>query len=273
MSLVINTNVGSMNAQRQLQKSSKGLGETFKRLASGMRVNSARDDAAGLTISTRMSAQIRGLNQSQRNANDGVSLMQVAEGALEETVSSLQRMRELAVQASNASYTSADRATMDKETTQLLAEVQRVAGQTQFNGMSLLNGSFDARTFQVGANSGQSVTISIKTASTAALGVDKIAVSTSDLANKAITAIDTALSSISDIRANLGAMQNRFESTVTNLANVVENTSSANSRIMDMDVAEETAKLTRNSILQQAGTAILAQANQQPQLALQLLGR
>ncbi|MBF0611245.1 MAG: flagellin FliC [Magnetococcales bacterium] len=275
MALIINTNVSSLNAQRQLTKSNKVLATTFSRLASGLRVNSAKDDAAGLSISTRMSSQIRGLNQSQRNANDAISLTQVAEGAMDETTNALQRMRELAVQAANDTYTSADRSTLQKEVVQLINEVQRIASQTQFNGMKLLTGSFDNKTFQVGAFSGQVIQFSIGSVSTGALGVsgaNQLDVSTRGAQSAAIATIDNALDSISNIRATLGALQNRFESTIANLANVSENLSASNSRIVDADIAEETAKLTRNAILQQAGTAILAQANQQPQLALQLLG-
>lgn len=277
MSLAINTNVSSLNAQRLLNKSNQALSTTFSRLASGLRVNGAKDDAAGLTISTRMSAQIRGLNQAQRNANDAISLSQVAEGALDETSSALQRMRELAVQASNDTYTSADRATLQKEVNQLVAEVQRIATQTQFNSMNLLTGSFDNKSFQVGAFSGQAVTFSIGSASVEALGISSatgagLDISTYGAQSTAINALDAALASVSDIRATLGSLQNRFDSTISNLSNVAENLTASNSRIVDADIAEETAKLARNAILQQAGAAILAQANQQPQLALQLLG-
>ncbi|MBF0611246.1 MAG: flagellin FliC [Magnetococcales bacterium] len=275
MALIINTNISSINAQRQLTKSNKALATTFNRLASGLRVNTSKDDAAGLSIGTRMSAQIRGLNQGQRNANDAISLAQVAEGAMEETTNALQRIRELAVQASNDTYSSADRATLQKEVTQLVSEIQRIANQTQFNGMKLLTGSFDNRTFQVGAFSGQVIQFSIGSASVAAIGVSggaALDISTRGAQSIAIAAVDNALNSVSNIRATLGALQNRFESTIANLANVSENITAASSRIMDADIADETARLTRNAILQQAGTAILAQANQQPQLALQLLG-
>jgi len=273
MAMFINTNVASLNARRNLEKSTGVLGKTFSRLASGLRINSAADDAAGMAITTRLTSQIRGLNQAQRNANDGISLMQVAEGAMEETTNALQRIRELAIQASNDTNTSADRSNLQKEVSQLLSEVQRIATQTQFNGMNLLTGEFSGKTFQVGAYSGQTISFSITTASRAALGISNVDISTTTgTAASAITTIDRALNSISDMRANLGALQNRFESTIANLANVVENISAARSRIQDADIADETSKLTKNSILQQAGTAVLAQANQQPQLALQLLG-
>lgn len=285
MSLVINTNVASLNARRQLQKSTDGLATTFKRLSSGLRVNSARDDAAGLSISTKMNAQVRGLNQAQRNANDGISLMQVAEGAMDETVSSLQRIRELAVQSANGTYTSADRVTMDKEVMALMEEVDRIANQTQFNGMTLLSGNFSAKAFQVGSDAGQTVDVSIVasvaggTASGMTVnglglsGAAPASVSTTAGAASMMTKIDNALTAVSQVRSRLGTLQNRFASAAESLANVSENTSASNSRIVDADIAQETAQLTRHSILQQAGTAILAQANQQPQLALQLLGR
>ncbi|MBF0624264.1 MAG: flagellin FliC [Magnetococcales bacterium] len=272
MPLYINTNVASLNAQRNLMKSTNSLGRTFARLASGMRINSARDDAAGLAITQRMTAQVRGLNQAIRNANDGISLAQVAEGALDETSNALQRIRELAVQSANSTYNSADREDLNKEVIQLLSEIQRISQHTEFNKMTLLGGSYRGQQFQVGAFSGQTITVSIFGASRGALGISTITLSTTAGANSALRLVDNALDSIADIRANLGAIQSRFEAVVGNLSNIVENMSAARSRIQDTDVAAETATLTRNAILQQAGTAVLAQANQQPQLALQLLG-
>lgn len=273
MPLFINTNVASLNAQRNLEKSTGALGQTFARLASGYRINSAKDDAAGLAISNRMTSQIRGLNMAVRNANDGISLSQVAEGALQETGNALQRIRELAVQSSNATYNASDRKDLQKEVTQLLSEIQRISQDVEFNGKKVLNGSFMGQVFQVGTKAGQTITVSIGAASWAALGVNNVNISTVGSASTALTAISNALDSISDIRANLGAVQNRFEAIIANLSNVVENMSAARSRIMDADIANETATLTRTAILQQAGTAVLAQANQQPQLALQLLGK
>ncbi|MBF0295378.1 MAG: flagellin FliC [Magnetococcales bacterium] len=273
MPLFINTNVASLNAQRNLEKSTLALGQTFARLASGLRINSAKDDAAGLAISHRMTSQIRGLNQAIRNANDGISLSQVAEGALNETGNSLQRIRELAVQASNATYTDSDRKDLQKEVTQLLSEIQRISKDVEFNGNKVLNGSFLGRVFQVGTFAGQTIQVSIGNASWGALGISTVNISLRTSASTALLKISSALDSISDIRANLGAVQNRFEAIISNLSNVVENMSAARSRIMDADIANETATLTRNAILQQAGTAVLAQANQQPQLALQLLGK
>ncbi|MBF0283708.1 MAG: flagellin FliC [Magnetococcales bacterium] len=273
MALYINTNVAAINAQRNLNKVTTSLGKTFNRLASGLRINSAADDAAGLSISNRMTAQIRGLNQSARNANDAISLVQVAEGAMEETSNALQRIRELSVQASNDTLTTSDRSSLQKEVDQLLSEIDRIANNTRFNNIDLLTGDFSNKEFHVGAQSGQVINFSIRSARISSLGVSSISITTISLANSVITTIDNALNSISDIRATLGSVQNRFESVISNLQNVVENLASANSRIMDADVAQETANLTRSSILQQAGTAVLAQANQQPQLALQLLGR
>ncbi|MBF0427958.1 MAG: flagellin FliC [Magnetococcales bacterium] len=273
MPLFINTNIASINAQRNLEKSTGALGQTFQRLASGLRINSAKDDAAGLGISIRMTSQVRGLNQSIRNANDGISLAQVAEGALQETGNALQRIRELAVQSANATYTDTDRADLQKEATQLLAEIHRISQDVKFNNQAILTGSFISKQFQVGTDAGQTIKVTIGAVSTAALGLTGVTISTVSGASKALNSMTAALNSVSDIRANLGAIQNRFEAVIANLSNVVENLSAARSRIMDADIASETATLTRNAILQQAGTAVLAQANQQPQLALQLLGK
>ncbi|MBF0367959.1 MAG: flagellin FliC [Magnetococcales bacterium] len=290
MGFAINTNVASLNAQRNLSRSTSALGTTFERLSSGLRINSAKDDAAGLSISTRMTAQIRGINQAVRNANDGISLLQVAEGALDETTNSLQRIRELAVQAANGTLVSSDREDLQNEVEQLIHEIQRVAHTTEFNDQQLLWGSFSAgKQFHVGADANQTIQVSIQAAGADALGLAQVSTngtvstnlsinlgsgggSATSAAESAISRLDNALDSVADIRASLGALQNRFESTIANLTNVSENTSAARSQIMDADIAAETAALTRNSILQQAGTAILSQANQQPQLALQLLG-
>ncbi|WP_085441240.1 flagellin [Magnetofaba australis] len=277
MPLYINTNVASLNAQRSLMKSSSTLGKTFARLSSGLRINTAKDDAAGLAISQRMTSQIRGLNQAIRNANDGISVAQVAEGALEETTNALQRIRELAVQAANSTYNSDDRENLQKEVNQLLSEVSRISEHTEFNKLKVLDGTYTAQNFHVGAFSGQKISITITGASINHLfsnttGNPVVTISTTNGANSALRQIDQALDSIADIRASLGAVQNRFEAVINNLSNIVENMSASRSRIMDADIASETADLTKNAILQQAGTAVLAQANQQPQLALQLLG-
>ena len=299
MALYINTNTASLNAQRNLMKSSNSLGRTFARLSSGLRINSAKDDAAGLAISQRMTSQIRGLNQAVRNANDGISVSQVAEGALEETHNALQRIRELAIQSANDSNSDSDRADLQEEVNVLLEEINRIASQTEFNTDPVLNGQYKAGTeakFQIGANINQTVDITINNAEASALiptttgdayydaavtsasaaavaaTAGSVNVGTQMGANATILQIESALDSVSDIRAQLGASQSRFEAVIANLSNVVENVSAARSRVMDADIAAETATLTRNAILQQAGTAVLAQANQQPQLALQLLG-
>jgi flagellin len=273
MSLVLNTNIASLNAQNRLQKNTRVLNQTFQRLSSGLRINSAKDDSAGLSIGTRFTSQVRGLNQAVRNANDGVSLIQVAEGALEETTSALQRIRELAVQAANDTYTSADRTNLQDEVDQLVAEINRINTSTKFNGQVLLSGGFASKKFHVGAYSGQKLTVTVASGGTGAATIGaSVTVTTQSNANTAIDSIDNAISSIATVRSSLGALQNRFESILDNLSNQAENITAAQSRIMDADIASETAQLTRSSILQQAGTAILAQANQQPAMVMQLLG-
>ncbi len=278
MALTINTNVASLNAQRNLGKSQGSLNKSMQRLSSGLRINSAKDDAAGLAISDRMTSQIRGLNQAARNANDGISLAQTAEGALQETTSILQRMRELAVQSANDTNTSDDRTSLNAEFSQLISEIDRIADTTSFNGKVLLSGGFATASavFQVGANAGQTIGVTIAAATTSALGstvhVQSTGVTTRASATTAITYIDVAIGQVDTIRGDLGAVQNRFESTIANLSNVSENLSAARSRILDADVAQETSSMTKFNILQQAGVSILAQANQAPQLALSLLG-
>lgn len=273
MALVINTNIGSLNAQRNLATSQGALNKSMQRLSSGLRINSAKDDAAGLAISDRMTSQIRGLNQAARNANDGISLAQTAEGALQETTNMLQRMRELAVQASNDTNTSADRKSLNAEFANLLEEINRIATSTSFNGQTLLSGAFvsSPAVFQIGANAGQVISVTIEAATVSALGISSTGVTTNSAAQSAISLLDGAISIIDQIRGDLGAVQNRFESTIANLNNVAENLTAARSRILDADIAQETSQMTKNNILQQAGVAILSQANQTPQLALQLL--
>ena len=387
MAQVINSNVMSLNAQRNLGTSSASLGTTIQRLSSGLRINSAKDDAAGLAISERFSTQIRGMNQAARNANDGISLAQTAEGALGEIGNNLQRIRELAVQSRNATNSADDRAALQKEVSQLKSEIDRVADQTSFNGTKLLDGSFTAQAFQVGANQGQTITVdSITDANIASLGswtepstttytqttasavatdatlgmsidINGVTISTADgaadataaaaafktafdtakadplntslanvtmaadgkitstdasltLANltnvggvtagttngtatevagaahtgfaaldistvggadNAILAMDAALNAVNSARADLGAVQNRFTSVIANLNTTAENLTASRSRIRDTDFAKETAELTRTQILTQAGTAMLAQANQAPQGVLSLL--
>ena len=292
MALLINTNMASLMAQRNLSKSSNTLGATFERLSSGLRVNSSADDAAGLSISDRMNATVRGLNQAVRNSNDTISLLQIAEGALGETTNALQRMRELAVQAANDTYTYQDRQDLQKELNQLVSEINRIADTTQFNNQLLIQGSYSGgRIFQVGANINQTIIVSMTTMRASALGVDTEAAgaevgvmasfgqggsvnganNNQSAANSAIQLLDNAIKSVTTMRADLGAYQNRFEAVIANISNMSLNTSQAKSRILDADMAAETAALTQNNILQQAGTAVLAQANQQPAVVLQLL--
>lgn len=385
MALTINTNVASLNAQRNLSTSSMDLATSLQRLSSGLRINSAKDDAAGLAISERMSTQIRGMNVAMRNANDGVSLAQTAEGSLDSVSNALQRIRELAVQSANATNSASDRAALDAEAQQLKSEINRVATQTNFNGVKLLDGSFTNKTFQVGANSGETISVSnivnaksdslgttsiasvAQSAATAfgatiadgnitiedaagvaidvagfvtgadadaaassvleainkisdqtgvyatitdgttdqltltsshditatidgtvataantgltgltataadTIGFDTLDISSAGGANTAIQFMDSALDAVNTARADLGAIQTRFESVVSNLAINSENASAARGRILDADFAAETASLTRNQILQQAGTAMLAQANSIPQNVLSLL--
>jgi flagellin len=273
MPMTINTNIASLNAQRYLGQSQNMLNNSLSRLSSGLRINSASDDAAGLAISNRMTAQIRGLNQAVRNANDGISLVQTAEGALNETTNILQRIRELAVQAMNDTNSTSDRTNLQAEVTQLKAEIDRIANNTEFNSTTLLNGDYTStKTFQVGANKSQTVGLTINGTTAAHLYLSSINITTTTAASNALSALDGALNSISDIRAGLGAMQNRFSSTVANLQNVAENLSASRSRIMDADFANETAEMTKAQILIQSGTAMLAQANQLPQQVLSLLG-
>lgn len=379
MAQTINTNIASLNAQRNLNSSQGDLATSLQRLSSGLRINSAKDDAAGLAISERFTSQIRGLNQAARNASDGISLAQTAEGALAEVTNNLQRIRELAIQSSNATNSQSDRDALQTEVTQLLNEIDRVANQTQFNGVKLLDGSFTGAVFQVGANAGETITLASTTdANTAALGnvtqasvsdnvsgitgfataiaaggvvlngvdigavagassaleragqlvnainnvsaasgvgatynsgtneiilsaatdiivtgttnsatvagftngttsasattgIDTLNVSSFAASQLALSLVDTSLTTINSARADLGAIQNRFESVVTSLQTASENLSASRSRIQDTDFAAETANLTRAQILQQAGTAILSQANSAPQNVLALL--
>ena len=274
MSLFVNTNVSSLNAQRQLYDSGNSLSTSFERLSSGFRINRAADDAAGLQITDRFTSQIQGLDQSVRNANDAISLVQTAEGALNETTTSLQRIRTLSIQSQNGINSSADRTALQQEVTALVAELSRIGTDTQFAGNALLGGSFSA-TFQIGANAGQSIGVNLSRSGgfgASGLGVGTVDISTVTGASAALTSIDTAISTIGAQRASLGALQNRFQSTIRNLSNVSENLSGARSRIKDTDFATETANLTRNQIIQQASTSVLSQANQRPQSALSLLG-
>ncbi len=320
MALTVNTNVSSLNAQRQMMSSSNGLDQAFERLSSGFRINGAKDDAAGLQISNRLNSQIMGLDQGIRNANDGISLAQTAEGAMDEITNSFQRVRTLASQAANGSNTDEDRLAIQEEIRSLMDEVNRIAQDTTFGGQNLLDGSYDA-TFQVGADAVQSIGFSMqnvggtantmsanggftlsgiagiasavsgKALSALAAGVSdaggseaatsysfaanfvasSISVSNQGNAQAVLAGMDSLIAVVDKKRAELGAVQNRFQSTINNQANISENLSAAKSRIKDADFAAETAKLTKNQILQQASQSILAQANQRPQAALSLL--
>ena len=274
MGLRVNTNIASLNAQRNLFNSSNALSGNYARLASGLRIASAADDAAGLGISERMRADIRSYSVASRNAQDGVSLVQTAEGALSEVSDILGRMRELSMQSANGTLNAGDRSTVDAEFQQLVSEIDRIANGTEFNGVNLLDGSSAAISIQVGIDGGTNDVINVSgaDATAATLGLGSASISTSTDASSMLATLDTAINSVNTSRGTLGAQQNRLESTLRSLANVRETTSAAESRIRDVDVAMETADLTRNSILQQASASILSQANAQPQLALSLLG-
>jgi flagellin len=321
MAIYVNTNVSSLNAQRQLNNSSNSLDTSFQRLSSGLRINSAKDDAAGMQITNRLTGQINGLNQGSRNANDGISLAQTAEGALDETTQMFQRVRTLSQQASNGSNTDEDRLAIQEEIRSLMSEVNRVATDTTFGGQNLLDGTYEA-SFQVGADAVQTIGFSMQNVGgTAAINsisanggftlsgiagvasavtgneLSALAAGVSDIDNAAITetfantfiataisvstqtnaqvvmaGMDTLIAVVDKKRAELGAIQNRFQSTIRNQSNVSENLSAAQSRIRDTDFAQETANLTKMQILQQASSSILSQANQRPQVALSLLG-
>ncbi|WP_337881092.1 flagellin [Rheinheimera sp.] len=321
MALYVNTNVSSLNAQRQMMTSGGQLDKAFQRLSSGYRINSASDDAAGLQIANRLTGQINGLNQGIRNANDGISLAQTAEGAMNEITNSFQRVRTLAQQASNGSNTDEDRLAIQEEIRSLMTEVNRIAKDTTFGGQNLLDGTYEAD-FQVGADAVQNISFSMKSVGTvegilsdnggftlsgiaavasAVTGVNLesalagisdvgtggdassftfasvftasgISVSNQVNAQAVLAGMDALIAVVDKKRAELGAIQNRFQSTINNQSNISENLSAARSRVQDADFAAETAKLTQNQILQQASQAILAQANQRPQMALSLLG-
>ncbi len=276
MSLTINTNIMSLNAQRNLSSTQNALSTSMQRLSSGLRINSAADDAAGLAISVGMNAQVKSMNQAVRNANDGVSLAQTAEGSLNETTNLLTRMRELAQESATGTVSNTQRTSIQNEFSQLSSEIDRIANATQFNGTNLLDGTLSTGvSFQIGTNntSNDSISLSVTSATSSALGVGSaaVSVSTQGTAQSALGLIDSALSSVSTLRGTLGAVQNRLQSTINNLQVATENVSAAMSRIRDVDVAAETANMTRANILVQAGVSILAQANSSPQSALKLL--
>ncbi|CED61355.1 flagellin [Moritella viscosa] len=273
MALYVNTNVASLNSQRNLTNSTNALQTSFERLSSGKRINSAADDAAGLQIGSRLESQVNGLNQAARNANDGISLSQTAEGALDETTNMLQRMRVLSIQSANGSNSAADRVALDNEYGQLQEEINRVAEDTTFGGMNLLNSTFN-QDFQIGPDANQIINVKI-TINMDALGLG-VGTATSDILNPlnaqtAIDNLDTAIAKVTEIRGDLGAKQNRFSSTIRNLTNISENVSASKSRIMDADFAAESAKLAQNQVSQQAASTMLSQANQQSQVAMSLL--
>ncbi|NNL67817.1 MAG: flagellin FliC [Myxococcales bacterium] len=273
MGLRINTNTASLNAQRNLTQTTDSLQRSLERLSSGLRITRASDDAAGLAISERLRAEVRSLQQAQRNGLDGVSLLQVGEGALNESSGLLIRMRELAIQSANGTLGAGERTTLNAEFQDLIAEIDRVANVTEFNGTKLLDGTAPTVTFQIGANNTANDQISVTgvNATSAGLGVNLLAVDTDVNARAALDTLDTAIDSVSSLRAGFGTAQNRLESAIRSIAVSVENTAAAESRIRDVDVASETAILTRNQVLQQAGIAVLAQANVSTQNALLLL--
>jgi flagellin len=266
MPMMINTNVVAMNAQRNLTASQGSLSTSMERLSSGLRVNSSRDDAAGLAIADRMNAQVRGITVAIRNANDGISLAQTAEGALSTMTDALQRMRELAVQAQNGTNGTTDRANLDTEYQQLSAEITRVASQTKFNGTAIVGASAGANVFQVGANNGDTLTITTSAVTTVAGDL-----TTAANASTAVAALDAKLDSITTNRATYGAAMSRFSFAISNLSITQENQAAARGRIVDADFASETANMSRAQILQQAGTAMVAQANQLSNNVMSLL--
>jgi flagellin len=275
MPATINTNIASLNAQRSFSASQTSLSTSMARLASGLRVNSAKDDAAGLAIAERMNAQVRGMNVAIRNANDGISLAQTAEGAIGKVGDMLQRMRELAVQSANATNSTGDRVSLDQEFQALADEIDRTLATTKFNGLAILAGAAGTQVFQVGPNSGDTITVTTTNLSTnasvVAVTTATSAISTVASASAALGNIDAALDLVNSQRALYGATQSRFDSVISTLQIAAENQAAARSRIMDADFAAETANLSRAQILQQAGSAMVAQANQLPNQVLALL--
>ena len=279
MSLTINTNIASIDAQRNLAGSQSSLATSMQRLSSGLRINSAKDDAAGLAIAERMNSQVKGMNVAIRNANDGISMSQTADGALAQVGNSLQRMRELAVQARNSTNTSSDRDSLNKEFGQLQSEITRVLGGTTFNGKHMLGAQATTMNFQIGANTTTDDVVAIKTTNMTSDSTIKAVTTGASIGSAATTGaiktviddIDAAINTVNDTRATFGASESRFDSIISNLQSGVENQSAARSRIMDADFAAETANMSRAQVLQQAGTAMIAQANQQPQQVLSLL--
>jgi flagellin len=271
--MVVQHNMTAANTNRQLGITSNNLSKSSEKLSSGYRINRAGDDAAGLTISEKMRGQIKGLNQASANAQDGISLIQTAEGALNETHSILQRMRELTVQAANDTNVSADRDAIKEELTALTSEVSRIAKQTEFNTTKLLSGTFSGKNLQVGANKDQKITFTIKNMTASGLGIQSVAskVATYSNATKQLSVLDEAIKKVSTQRSKLGALQNRLEHTIANADNTAENLQAAESRIRDVDMAKEMVLYSKNNILQQAAQSMLSQANQSQQGVLSLL--
>ncbi len=273
MGLRIYNNVEAQNAHRQLEQTNNQVSKAMERLSSGLRINRAADDAAGLAVSEEMRTQIRGMDVASRNALDGVSMVQVADGALAGVGDMLQRIRDLAVQASNGTLTDQQRSNLDAEVQSILAEVGRVASDTDFNGIKILSGSVASSpvTLQIGANAGETIAFTVATMTASDLGISGLAVSSQASASAAIASIDAAIKTVTSARAQMGAIQNRLEQTISRLDLTQENLQAAESRIRDADMASEMISFTKNQILQQSGTAMLAQANQAPQSVLQLL--
>jgi flagellin len=271
MAINIHTNVSSLTAQRHLGTTASGLAKSVEKLSSGFRINRAADDAAGLAISEEMKGDLRSLQQAKRNANDAVSLVQTAEGAMDDIGNMLHRMRELAMQSASDGVTDTQRGYIDTEVDELLAEIDRIAGDTEYNGTALLDGTLDAD-FQVGLDSGDTINVALATAmDSTGLAINAVDLSTKAGADGALATIDTAVSTLSETRAELGAKENRLDVVQNNISITHENLSAANARIRETDVASEMANMTKHQILMQAGTAMLAQANSLPQVALSLL--
>ncbi|MEH6733328.1 MAG: flagellin [Shewanella sp.] len=270
MAITVNTNVTSMKAQKNLNSSGSALATSMERLSSGLRINSAKDDAAGLAISNRLNSQVNGLDVGMRNANDAISVAQIAEGAMQEQTNMLQRMRDLTVQSVNGANSSGDIAAIQAEYDELTAEINSISNTTAFGDTKLLSGGFSSQSFQVGHKGGENITVSITSTSASTLAVSGLSVGATDGA-ATLLAIDAAIATIDTQRGALGATQNRLAFNISNSANTQANIADAKSRIVDVDFAKETATMTKNQVLQQTGSAMLAQANQLPQVALSLL--
>ncbi|VDG69328.1 flagellin domain-containing protein [Clostridium carnis] len=269
--MVISHNLNAMNAHRQMKTNTTNTGKAIEKLSSGLRINRAGDDAAGLAISEKMRSQIRGLNQGSTNAQDGISLVQTTEGALTETHSMLQRLKTLAVQSSNGTYTDSDRALIQKEVDQLTTEITRIASQTEFNGLNVLSKDGQKVKFQVGNKNGQTISVTMKAMDAKTLKLDTLNMSTSTEAPKTLTTIEAAIKTVSEHRATLGAVQNRLEHTIASTDTTSENLQASESRIRDTDMAKEMMEYTKSNILTQAAQSMLAQANSAPNSVLSLL--